>query len=188
MTAAFCSLQLVIVAAGKSHFPEIQKFLQQLSERQLSRLTVNNCQQNRPKIGLQVSLLVKASENRFWGKFPLEFNHNSNPFAIALVTQIRNTVEAASIDQLRHLFNPSRLIYLKRKLRHHDRRFSTHLAITWHLFHPGHTPDRNAASTLSVGVNNALCSDDFPSCGKIRARNQFYQLLVGEFRVFNQSN
>ena len=170
MHAVFRLLQFITRPSGYNFNPMLEEKFQDLRKRQNLWLTVNYSQHVNPKTGLHRCVLIKITQDHIWVVSAFDLDINTHSLSVRFIPQVGNTIDLFLTDQFCDFFKEHGLVDHERKFGD-DQRLSSVLGGFGMGF--GTDPDHSPSST--VGLVDALFTNDRSTRREVRSRNEFHQ-------------
>ena len=145
--------------------------------------TIYQRQHNHTKVILQLSIFIQLIQNNLWIYISAQFDYDTHPFTVRLVTQIGNTVDFFVSCQFGNFFYQSCFVYLVWNFCYYDAMFAI---VHWLNFASGTNFDRAAACQISIF--NAFSAQNNTAAREVRTFDILQQFSVFHITIVNQSN
>ena len=162
------------------HHPMMQKFLNQFLERQNTRFSVDQSQQDNGKRVLKRGKLIKLIQNNFRIRIPFQFQDQPNRFfQIRLIPNPGNANNFPLVDHFRDFFLNAIPRLLERDFRNDNPVFFAK------LFNSRSCPDRNISPSCQVSTTYTAGAADNAAGREVRARTDAKQFIRRNIRIVN---
>jgi len=176
----------VMAGSSDNHFLAVsQKIIHHFQQVKKLGLLVNNGQHDDAERRLQGGVLVKVIENNFWYLSPFDFNHHPDSLPIRFITDIGYPLNFLGVDQFSNVFEESGFVDPIRYLGYNYFVFLASFSTT---FNRAFGSQVNNAFAFLISLADVLAVKNITTCGEIRPRNKFHNVIQRGLGMINQIN
>ena len=161
----------------------VDKDLEHLDQGKHARTPVHDRQHDHAERILKLRMLVEIVQDDFRLLAAFQFDDDSHPVAVRLVANVGNPIDLLVLNKARNALNGAGFVYLVGNFRNHNL-----LLVFCRPFDGRFGAHRERASARSVGFLDPLATVDMRSGGKVRAGDNFKNLIQRRVGPLNQQH